>query len=220
MQKKWCFMALVTVLALSAGCGGDGEPDPAADRAAAQKANLEAADFPSGWRSKPHEELPGEDELAAEVAECLGLPAPSTGTTAEVRSPDFTSGLATQASSVVTFVESEEVAEKHAAALAGGKFPACAEPGFAKQVGQVAPEGATVTDVNITKVDFPALGDRTVAHRVKATINIGEMKVPINIDLVHVFEDRAEVALTFVNPGSPFDEDLARSLAAKVLERL
>ena len=214
-------MALAVVMALAAGCGGgDEEPDPSADREKAREASLKAVDFPSGWSSKPHEKLPGEDELAAEVARCIGISSPSARATAEVRSPDFTSGFATSASSVITFVRSEEEAAADAAAYAGEKFPQCAEPGFAKQMQAVAPEGATVEEVKISTSSFPRHGERTVAYRVNGTIHIGEMKVPVNIDLVRIFKGRAEVTLVFSNPGAPFPADVARSVAAKVVERL
>ncbi len=211
-------VALLALLAWTATACGGGQPTPAEDRATAQEANLKPADFPSGWKSKPHEKLPGEDELAAELATCLGIEPPATRATAEVRSLDFSSGFATQASSVVTFVKTDEVAAADAAAFAGDKFAACIEPGLAKQVKEVLPPEATVDQVSVVERPFPALGDRTVAHRFTAHIN--PMDIVVNIDLVHVFEGRAEVALTFVNPGQPFPEDVARSVAAKVVARL
>lgn len=218
MHRNKCLAVVVAVVVLSA-CGGD-PPDAAADQAAAEKANLNQGDFPSGWTSKPHEVLPGEDDLAKEVADCLGISPPTSRATAEARSPDFSSGLATQASSVITFVGSEDEAEEDAQVFASEKFAPCAEPGFAKQIQQVAPDGATVNDVKVAKATFPDTGDRTVAYRVTALIQVGEMPVPINIDLVRIFKDRAEVQLIFVNPGEPFPPDLARSLAGKVVGRL
>ncbi len=209
------------------GAGGGDEGDTtttvnreAADEAAAASANLKVEDFPAGWTSKPHEKLPGEDELAAEIQTCVGIDPASTRVTAEHRSPDFASGLATQASSVILFVKSPQQATGDADAYAGDKFPACAEPGFAKQIQQVAPEGGTVADVKVSKSTFPALGDRTVAHRVTANIKLDQMTVPINIDVVQIFKGRAEVTLTFVNPGAPFTEALAQELASKLVARL
>lgn len=214
-------MAMGVALILSAGCGGGDETaDPAADRKKAQEAALKASDFPSGWSSKPHEKLPGEDELAAEIARCIGISNPSSRASAEVESPDFTSGFATSASSVVTFVTTEEEADADATAFAGDKFPQCAEPGFAKQVQTVAPEGATVDAVKIATSRFPTYGDRTVSYRVNATIQLGEMTIPVNIDLVRVFKGRAEVSFVFSNPGPPFPADVARTAVAKVVERL
>lgn len=220
MYRRMWLVALGALSVLAPACGGDDPPDPAADRAAAERANLKAADFPSGWSSRPHEMLPGEEEMEKEVAGCLGIPTSSSRATATARSADFSSGLATQASSVITFVSSQEQAKEDAAALGSAKFPSCAQPGFAKQIEQVAPEGASVNDVRVSEATFPSFGDRTIAHRVTATIQVGEMPVPINIELVRIFKDRAEVYLTFVNPGEPFPPELARSLAGKVIGRL
>ncbi len=222
MRQKCGVMALGLLLALSAACGGGGgdKPDPAADKAKAQAANPKPADFPAGWNSKPHEALPGEDELAAEIAECVGISPPSTRASAQVRSPDFTSGFATSATSVITFVRSEEEAAADAAALAKPQFAECAQPGYAKQIQAVGPEGATVSGVTVTRSKFPAYGDRTVSYRVKGNIDIGQIQITVNIDLVWIFKDRAEVFLTFSNPGGPFPPEVARSVAAKVVERL
>lgn len=221
MKKDFWLVPLTALLAVSAGCGGgNDQPTPAADRASARAATLKAADFPAGWKSSPHRRLPGEEAMATDVARCLGISSPSTRATAQVVSSDFSSGLATQATAVIIFVKSDGEAATDAAAYASGKFPSCAMPGFKDQIQQVAPDGAEVRDVRITKVPFPSSGDRTAAHRVKADLQVGEMTVPINIDLVHIVKGRAEVALTFVNPGEPFPPDLARSLAAKVAARL
>lgn len=221
MRRTWCFKVIAVVVALSAACGGgEDKADPASDKEKAQKAVLRAADFPSGWSSKPHEELPGEDERAAEIARCIGISNPSARASAEVRSPDFTSGFATSAFSVITFVKTEEEAAADAGAFAGEKFAQCAEPEFAEQIQAVAPEGARVENVKISRSEFPAHGDRTVAYRVNGTIFIGEMDVPVNIDLVQIFKGRAEVSFVFSNPGAPFPADVARTVAAKVVERL
>src|SRR5436305_2369497 len=90
--------SLAIVTALSTACGGSTKVSPAADRAAAEKANLKATDFPSGWSSKPHEKLPDEDTLNPDIASCLGISLASGRATAEVRSPDFTQSMASASS--------------------------------------------------------------------------------------------------------------------------
>lgn len=221
-------MAVPVAVALAvtaAACGGNGsgagDPDPAKDRAAAQRANLKAADLPASWRSEAQVDPPGTEEVENQIARCLGTTSPSSRATAEVESPKFTSGLATQARSVITFVKTKDEATKDAANFASDKFPDCAKEGFTKQVGVSAPEGSTVTDLTITDGKFAALGDRTVARRVTADIQVDPtFSITVYVDLVLIVVDRAEVDLTFVNPGSPFDEDLALELATKVVERL
>lgn len=220
MHRRIWLVVLVAVGVLAPACGREDAPDPAADQAAAEKANLQPADFPSGWSSKPQESRPGEDEIEQEVAACLGISPPATRASAKARSLDFSSGLATQASSIITVVKSEKEALADAAAFASEKFPSCAEPGFTKQIQQVAPEGAVVNNVEVAGTDFPTFGDRTVAYRVTAALQVGEMPIPINIDLVRIFKDRFEVYLTFINPGEPFPPELMRSLAGKVAGRL
>lgn len=221
-MRSMCGLTVAMVLALSAGCGGgDDKADPAADREKAEKAVLKAADFPSGWTAKPHEKLPLEDELAAEIAQCLDIAPPSARGSAQVRSQDFTSGFATTASSVITFLKSDEEAAADATALAGPKFVECAQPGYEKQIGAVKPEGATLQGVKISKSDFPKYGDRTVSYLAQGTIRLGEITVPVNVDLVWVFKGRAEAFFTFSKgAGPPFPRDVARTVAAKVVERL
>lgn len=220
LRRTWWPVWLAVLVAILPGCGsGNGSPSPDADRAAAEKATLRAADFPSGWSSRPHEPVPGEEELRRDIARCLGISPPSEAATAEVRSPDFTQGLAT-VSSIITFVKSESDARTHADALTSERFARCAEPGYAKQIHEVAPEGNTVTDVEMAKLDFPPHGDRSAADRVTAMAHIGEINVPINIDVVRVFKDRAELELTVVAPGTAFPADFAARLAGAVVGRL
>lgn len=220
-RRTWSTLSLALGLALSAACGnGDDAVSPTADRAAASEANLKAADLPSGWSSRPNEPVPGDESLRPDIARCLGISPPSEGATAEVRSLDFFQGLAT-VHSLITFVETEAQAQARADALASDRFAACAAPEYAEQMHQTAPEGNTVRDVNVSKRDFPALGDRTAAHRITATIQVNEqITVPITIDVIHIFKDRAEVELTVVAPGQPFPDDFAPRLAESIVDRL
>jgi len=220
-RRTWSTLALAVALSLSAACSnGDDGANPTADRAAATEANLKAADLPSGWSSRPNEPVPGDESLRPDIARCLGISPPSEGATAEVRSPDFFQGLAT-VFSLITFMETEAQAQAHADALTSDRFAACAAPEYAEQMHQTAPEGNTVSDVNVSRRDFPALGDRTAAHRITATIQVNEqITVPITIDVIHIFEDRAQVELTVVAPGQPFPDDFAPRLAESIVDRL
>lgn len=222
-MRRVCCVMVAVIMAVSAGCGGgDDKANPAADREKAEKAAPKAADFPSGWTAKPHEKLPLEDELAVDIAECLGVTAPAARASAQVRSQDFTSGFATTASSVITFVKTKEEAAADAAAFAQPKFAECARPGYERQMGAVAPEGATLEGVTISKSSFPKYGDRTVSYLVHGEIRLGEIKVHVNVDLVWVFKDRAEIFLTFSKGASqsPFPREVARAVTVKVVERL
>ncbi len=210
----------------SGGGGGDGKPatqtapDPAADKAKAAAASLQAADFPAGWKSAPHQQLPGEDKLDTQLASCLGVPQPSTHSTADVRSPDFTTGIATTASSRIRYVRTVDDAVRDATAYTSPKFVECLEAPFSAQIAQVAPPGAKVANVRAASLAFPSYGDRSTATRVSATLNIGPTTVPLTIDLVRVYVGRAEVEFTFRSPGQPFSASLERALVGKVVGRL
>ena len=233
MRPKSLLVGVVVAVLLS-GCGGDsdktgtsggagdaGKASPAADRSAAERVNLKATDFPSGWSSRPHEKLPGEDELNPDIANCVGISPPSGRATAEVRSPDFTQNMAT-ASSVVTFVKTEEEAAADATAVTGDKFAECIRPGYEKQIHDVAPQPNTVSNVTVTKLDLPPFGERSVAQRVTAQVHIDNLGIdlPVNVDVVRFFEGRAQVELVVVAPGQPFPNDLLSGLAGAMASRL
>lgn len=203
-----------------AACGGE-KVSPAADRAAARKANLQASDLPSGWTSRPHEMLPGEEQLRPDIARCLGISPPSSRASAEERSPDFTQGFST-ASSIVTFVKSKKEATRDATAFTGGKYADCIRPGYEKQVHDVAPEGNTVKSFAVSKLDLARYGDRSTGDRITATTHIPgpDIDVPINIDLIRIFKGRAEAEIVIVAPGSPFGKDFETRLASAVARRL
>jgi hypothetical protein len=214
---------LVIVLAISTACGGGGDEkaSPEADRKAAERANLVATDLPPGWNAKPHEMLPGENELLAGIAACLGVSDLSGRTTAEVRSPDFTQSLAT-VSSVVRFVSTESAAKRDAAAFTSEKFGACAQPGYAKQMHDVAPEGNTVSDVATRRLALPTYGDSSAADRITAMVQIPQLPspLPLTIDLIRIFKGRAQAEITVVSPGQPFSFEVLMGLAEAVSSRL
>jgi len=220
-RRTWSTLPLALALAMSAACSnGDDAANPTADRTTAEKANLKAADLPSGWSSRPHEPLPGDENLRPNIARCLGITALAEGASADVRSPDFTQGLAT-VSSLITYVKTEADAKTHADALTSDRFAACAEPEYADQMHRTAPEGNTVMDLKISRRDVPALGDRSSGNRITATIQVNEqITVPITIEVIHIFKDRAEVELTVVAPGQPFADDFGPRLATAIADRL
>lgn len=219
-QRLWA-AGLAAALATGAACGGGGGADPKKDRAAAEKAAPKAGDLPSGWSSRPHEKLPGEDELGLGIARCLGISAPSGRATAVVRSPDYTQTLAT-VSSVITFVKSEGAAKTDADALLGPRFADCARPLYEKQMHEVAPEGNTVSDATTSKLSYPTYGDRSAVDRVSAMVHIPILPspLPITVDIVRIFKGRAEAEITVVSPGAPLPPELTGKVASAVATRL
>lgn len=218
-KARWIALAAAVALMLACSDGGSEGADPEQDQARAEGVVLMASDLPSGWSSRPHEQLPGETELRSDIARCLGITPLDERATAEAMSDDFTQNMAT-VSAVVWFVSSEEEASDDAAAYAGGMFPECAGPGYGAQIEAVGPEGNTLSALEITEVDAPEVGDGAVAHRVSAVIQFGEITVPITIDLVHVFDGRAEIELTVVSPGAPFEREFVNDLAEAMADRL
>lgn len=213
---------LVVATLITGACGGGGgTASPAADRTAAEKANLRAGDFPSGWSSKPHEKLPDEDTLNPDIASCLGISPPSGRANAEVRSPDFTQAMAS-ASSVITFVKTGDEATADAKAVTGGKFADCIRAGYEKQMHDVAPQPNTVSGVTVTKLDFPKFGQHSIAERVTGNVHIEDLgiDVPVNVDVIRIFKGRAEAELVVVAPLTPFPNELVSGLAASVASRL
>lgn len=215
-------LALAMAISVVSACGDDTETaDPAADLAKAEAAILKATDLPAGWNSRPHEPLPGEDQLERDIARCLGITPPAARGTAHVRSQDFTQGFAT-ASATITFVKTEKEAKADAAAVTSNKFGECIKPGYADQVHHVAPEGNTVTKARVEPLTLPRFGDRSVAQRVITSIHIPEPNIDldIHIDVVRFFKGRAEAELVVVAPGMPFPNDLVSGLAGKMVARL
>lgn len=213
---------LVLATMIAGACGGGGDTaSPAADRAAAENANLRAGDFPSGWSSKPHEKLPDEDTLNPDIAACLGISPPSGRATAEVRSADFTQAMAS-ASSVITFVKTGDEATADAKAVTGGKFADCIKPGYEKQMHDVAPQPNSVSEVAVTKLDFPKFGQYSIATRVTGKVHIDELgiDVPVNVDVIRIFKGRAEAEIVVVAPGTSFPNELVSGLAGAVAGRL
>lgn len=227
-------LATITFVAsIVAACGSDPKQpapethrstvveSPDTDAAIAGRANLVAGDLPSGWNSRPHEERPGEKELGPGIAVCLGITPPSGRATAQVRSEDFTQGLAT-VSSVVTVVSSVADAAADAAAYSSEKFAECLKPGYEAQAHAVAPEGNTVTEAATTRLELAPVGDRISGVRFSAKIIVPDpgITIPVFVDIVHIFKGRVEVELVVTAPGSAFPDGFTSGLAAAIAGRL
>lgn len=228
---------LATVLLL-AGCGGGdaGEgatgtttsaptssapapvsADPAKE-AQAKAAVLQDADFPPGWQQQEPEEGLDLETTWRDLTACVGVEGAGE-TLAIATSPTFLRGLATQARSTVEYMP-EPQAQSVAAALDGPKFQECATKAFAEDAGRNAPEGGKPGPVEVKPLEFAELGERTFAWRATFNLALGDMQVPIVQDLVAVFDEGAVSRFMFLNPGSPFPEDLGRSLVETVVGRV
>lgn len=189
-----------------------------AQKAKAEGAVLKLTDFPEGWGE--HE--PGQG-LALELTwndllGCLGVEESPDQPAGIAVSPTYLQGVGTQARSTVEYV-AEDRAEALAAATTSGDYNRCITEVFTEDAVRSAPEGGTPGPLTVTPLDFPTLGDRTSATRIAFEMKVGELTIPINQDLIVVFEGGTISRFTFLNPGGPFAPALQRSLVEAVVDR-
>jgi hypothetical protein len=195
--------------------GGQGGADPAATERA-KAATLQLSDFPDGWEL--HDPTQGLDlEIVwGDVLRCLNAPHSQPAGTAT--SPTFLRGLATQAQATVEYM-SQPAANAVATALSNPRFAQCATDAFTEDAKRNAPEGATPGPVTVAPLELSQLGQRMSATRATFDMNLGELPIPITQDLVVISVGDTVIRLMFLNPGSPFPEDLQRTLIQKVFDR-
>ena len=226
---------LVASLLMSCSGGGDEDaggtavPAPAksaspastatdpAKAAGAKAAVLQGSDFPPGWAPQPEEEGLDLEITWRDLTRCLGVEnmAPPAGT---ATSMTYRRGLATQARSTVEYT-TESSASAMATALAGPRFRECAKEAFTADVKRSAPEGGVPGPVEVAPLDVPQLGQKTFASRITVTVNLQELQVPLFQDFLVIFEGGTVVRMLFLDTGGPFPQELARSLAEKVVGR-
>lgn len=192
--------------------------DPA-KAAKAKAATLQPADFPAGFAAQP--EAPGQglgiETVWEDLTRCLGVE--NTGPPAGIAtSPTFLRDIATQGRSTVEYT-TEASATAIAAALAGPKFGDCAMTTFAADLGRSKPEGSTAGAVKVASRDAVKLGQKSMAWRITASVNLGELMVPLFQDFLVIFDKGTVIRMFFLNPGSEFPQTLERSLVEKVVSR-
>ncbi len=190
------------------------DPDKAAR---AEAAILRMDDLPEGWRKQPPEEGLGLEATWQDLTSCLGVEGPEQPL-GIATSPTFVRELATQVRSTVEYMPEPQTQEL-AAALAGPEFEQCATDAFEEDAARSAPEGGVPGPVEVSPLDFPELGEQTLAWRVNVTIDLEGLQVPIFQDLVVVFDGEAVSRLMFLNPGSEFPPELQRTLVETVVDR-
>ena len=207
-----------------AGCGGRWRRQDTApaggNRAKAARSTLQGSDLPSGWSSAPHQASPDEAAVTAQLAQCLGITDPTTRTTADVHSPDFSKGQTTTASSEVRFMRADADASADLAAFQSGKGPQCFKQTIEKALPSRLPPGASTSDLAVRQLDFPPLKDGTAAYQASLTVSLGGgINLPVYVDFVLFRAGLAEVILNTLNTGSPFDANLEKDLARKMAGR-
>lgn len=185
--------------------------------AKAAAAVLQPGDFPAGWTAQPPDDPGlGIDAVWQDLVKCLQLPqAPSVGA---ATSPTFLRPLATQARSTVEYSATPPAGEVPLA-LAGPAFPRCATDAFTADVNRSKPEGSTPGPVQVAPRDYQQYGQKTLAWRINASVNLQDLQVPLFQDYIVVFNGTTVIRFFFLNTGSAFPQDLEKTLVEKVVGR-
>lgn len=229
----------LVVLSLSAllvaGCGGSGTKDAATTTTvtskdltnpastnpsktrAAKAAVLKQSDFPAGWKLQDPQDGLDVETMWRDLTRCLGVERKGRPL-GLATSGTYLQNLATQTRSTVEYMPTSAI-KAVSAALAGPKFNDCATKAFTADTIRNAPDGGTPGPVTVTPLTFAPLGQSTSASRANVTMTLGDLPVPINQDLIVVFNGQAVTRMMFLNPGRPFPPDLQRSLVQQVVGR-
>jgi len=231
-RRRWWVGVLAAALLL-AGCksgahggtttlptGPTSSAPPTTDAAKAAKAQaavLQKDDFPTGWTTQPPDQGLNIEMVWQELTGCVGVqnlrPPLAVAT-----SPTWLQGLATQARATVEYT-TEPSASAVATALGSSRFDKCATDAFAADVNRSKPEGSTAGSVQVAPRDYQQYGQKTLAWRINATVNLSDLQVPLFQDFVVIFNGGTVIRLFFLNPGSEFPQNLERSLVEKVVSR-
>lgn len=229
---RWAVLAVL--VALAGACSGDdtdddgaaptaassttaAEPvDPAADAARAEEILLKPTDLPEGWTPVPEPEGAEAEQgrLEGTFAGCLGVPAPAEQPSAD--SPEYVTGTLTQVSARVEMAPSVEVAEAEFANLQRPRYLECVARQFDESQ---ADSGLTFAPSRAERLDFPDLGDGTLATRITTLLTVDGREVSIYADVVFVVKGRAQMTLYLLKGGEPFPAELANSLARRMAAR-
>ena len=202
----------------------------AADTAIAKRANLVAGDLPAGWAvssddSDSSDDAP--DPAVDQVGKCLGVDADFLNGDSPVdeSSDEFDKEDAT-VSSEISVVPSADVAKHEFGIIAGPKFAGCYET-FAEAeftAGAADPSngaaGMKVGKVTVSKFDFPALGDQSLALRVVVPFTYQGQSFDMTLDSVFIRSGRSEVTLNASNINGPTDQAVSQAAARAVMARL
>jgi len=189
-----CLLTVVTLA--TAGCADEGKGDDSSwaddattqqdpgdqrsdaerqeDEAIAETALLTLDDFPAGWEAVPAEDGEDDDELVADLAQCLEVdeaeldPDNPTAT-----SPTFTSSNDEAMTAEVSLTPSSGDASRALEILQGDAALGCyaeaikAEMARDLVVGDDVPENVEVGEPTLNRISFESLGDESVAFRTR-----------------------------------------------------
>ena len=205
--------AVVVAFGLVLGsCGGGGSnppagqstaprPDPAADKARAERINLTLADLGAGWTVDTTGASSSDEAFDRAFDQALaakGIVA-SEARTADAEA-DFARGEDTAVSSTVSVYEEEGLARRDFSLAASHDFVASLSTSFdsgLKEELAKDPElqGVTLTPLRLVKVPFPALGQEAFAAKGQTTARGPGGRVSVHVHLVFIRQDRAFAGL-------------------------
>ena len=246
MRARWIVSCAAAIL-LSGGCASesndadraatnDGAAEEAeaddvavdreADQAAADAALLTLDDFPSGWQEGPPVPEDDDDEVQADMAECLGIdPDEVDSGNPRATSPPFVSEDEHEVLVGVTMAPSADEVQERLELLASDEAPGCYSDAVQAVVAgnlltNDLPAGVEVDDPTVNRLSFDRLGDRSVAFRATLPITFHGLDLALYVDLVFVQVGRAGVSMQFQSELSPFDVDEAARLTQIVVDRV
>ena len=254
------FLVGIVVVALAAGCGGDSDDEPssgttsppgpattsapgsdprtpaqlAADRAQAEKAVLQPADFPSGWTGEPDtdETSPEEEAARGRFAACLGVDRSFVGGGARAgaiaKSDDFEDDSNRSAQNTVTMVFSRERARQQFEIFSRPEARGCFEDFVDDAVefsirnpgpGETAPPGVNFGEAHVDILRPTGLNTDSTGYRARVPVTAEGDTLDVIFDIVLALKGRAGITMTFIGVGQPFPSALQTSLTNKVIER-
>ena len=227
-------MGRIAALLLLAGCGGGGGDGGSAERnidsAAQERAEaivLQLNDLPDGWRADERDE---DDESDREFRRCLGADYSDLTITGEASSPNFVMGEATQVSSEVVILASEDEANEALAALEEGLQTEGLDDCFRDVLAEAADEDEEefeIGDVQVGELSFtpPDVADARawqIAIPVEAAPGSegAGLSITAYADMIVLREGEAIATVTTFDVFSAFDSALRDELLETVADRM
>jgi hypothetical protein len=219
---------LIVAAVMAAGCGGGGssdtgshaQVDKAADQDVARQAQLQLADFPSGWAQ-------ADEQDDQERVKCVGTEQARNTTTARGQSPRFNKGDNTYAESVAYTYPDDGAAHEAFTALASRDTRVCIGESIAKRLKDATKSkgpGDTgeieVGKLSTGRLAVDPLGDERDGGRVTLPLGTQGLDLDATVDFAIVRVGRAIALLEFIDVPTPFNNDLRADLTRKVVRRL
>ena len=211
-----------------------------ADRALAASAVLQLSDMPQGWQGKVHtnDDSSSSEKVGQLMADCLhvdvGLLRPDSAK-ASADSQDFSSpDNKAELSSSVGVAPSVADVQQRMAIFHKSEMPGCLEKtvgaAFAEELahpsdGAPGPTDLKVGQPSVAPLNFPKVGDDTVAFRITTPFSLSGLNISAYIDFIVFTKGRARVLVTTLGVGAsgvvaPISIDSLQELAQLVASRL